>query len=182
MATRVPSAALRGPFRRLAAKLKVVEFNPRRYDAGTKGGLAPNQYYRAGKTGPGKPKYEYVTDDKGRIRGAYAENLQLKPAGQKRGSHNSKSKGKLPGDDAGHLFADQFDGSGGLDNIVSQARDLNQGAWKNMEEGWADALRNGKTVEVFTEVHYVEDAARPSGFTVKTVIDGVPQPPTKFAN
>ncbi|MGA4508503.1 DNA/RNA non-specific endonuclease [Propionibacteriaceae bacterium G1746] len=182
MATKVPSGALRGPFRRLAEKLKVVEFDVRKYNSTTKGGLEPNQYYKTGKTGAGKPKYEYVTDDKGRIRGAYAENLKLKPQGQKRGSHNSKSKGKQAGDDAGHLIADQFDGSGGLDNIVSQARDLNQGAWRNMEEGWADALRAGKKVEVFTEVHYVGDAARPSGFTVRTVIDGVPQPVTKFSN
>mgnify|MGYP002653728135 CR=1 FL=1 len=72
---------------------------------------------------------------------------------------------------AGHLFADQFDGSGGLDNIVSQARDLNQGAWKDMEGSWADAIRSGKKVEVFTEVHY-GGGSRPTGFTVTYEIDG----------
>lgn len=181
MATKVPTAKLRGPFRKLVDKLKVVEFDKAKFNSSTLGGLEPNMYYRAGKNVPGKPRYEYVTDSKGRITGAYTDDLKLKPQGQKRGSHNSKSKGKLDGDDAGHLFADQFDGSGGLDNIVSQARDLNQGAWKDMEESWADAIRSGKKVEVFTEVKY-GDGARPTGFTVKTVIGGKPQPPRIFDN
>lgn len=136
----------------------------------TETGLAPNQHYSGGKTGKGKPRYEYVTDDKGRIRGAYGD-LKLKPEGQKRGSHNSKPAGKVTGDDAGHLFADRFDGAGGLDNIVAQARELNQGAWKNMEQDWADALNAGKKVEVFTEVHY-GGGSRPTGFTVTYEIDG----------
>lgn len=181
MATRVPTAKLRGPFKKLVDKLKVVEFDKAKYNRSTLGGLEPNMYYKAGKNTHGKPRYEYVTDDKGRIKGAYTDNLHLKPEGQKRGSHNSRSRGKQDGDDAGHLFADQFDGSGGLDNIVSQARDLNQGAWKNMEESWADAINDGKTVEVFTEINY-GDGARPTGFTVKTVIDGVTQPIRKFPN
>ena len=50
------------------------------------------------------------------------------------------------------MLADQFDGSGGLDNIVSQARDLNQGAWKDMETDWADALRDGKQVKVLAKI------------------------------
>ena len=50
-----------------------------------------------------------------------------------------------------------------------------------MEESWADAIRNGKKVEVFTEVKY-GDGARPTGFTVKTVIGGKPQPPRIFDN
>lgn len=138
----------------------------------TETGLAPNQHYSGGKTGKGKPRYEYVTDDKGRIRGAYGD-LKLKPEGQKRGSHNSKPAGKVTGDDAGHLFADRFDGAGGLDNLVAQARDLNQGAWNNMEQKWADALNSGKKVEVFTDVHY-GSGSRPTGFTVRYEIDGEP--------
>lgn len=41
-------------------------------------------------------------------------------------NHNSNTAGKLPGDDAGHLFADQFGGSPDLDNLVSQRSDLNR--------------------------------------------------------
>ena len=72
------------------------------------------------------------------------------------------------------MFADQFDGSGGLDNIVSQARKLNQGAWRDMETDWADALREGKQVEVFIDIDYGTDGARPTDFVVKYVVDGVP--------
>ena len=181
MATKVPTAKLRGPFKALVEKLKVVEFDAAKFNKNTVGGLEPNMYYKAGKNKPGKPKYEYVTDDKGRIKAAYAENLHLKPEGQKRGPHNSKSPGKRPGDDAGHMFADQFDGSGGLDNIVSQARELNQGAWRDMETDWADALREGKQVEVFIDIDY-GDGARPTGFTVHSVVGGKVQPPRIFPN
>ena len=72
------------------------------------------------------------------------------------------------------MFADQFDGSGGLDNIVSQARELNQGAWKDMEEKWADARRDGKQVEALIDIDY-GDGARPTGFTVHSVVGGMPR-------
>ena len=40
-------------------------------------------------------------------------------------NHKSNTPGKLSGDDAGHLFADQFGGSPDLDNLLSQRSDLN---------------------------------------------------------
>ena len=112
---------------------------------------------------------------------AYASDLRLKPDGQPRGSYNSKPPGKQLGDDAGHLFGDQFDGSGGLGNIVPQLRSINQGEWAAMEREWVDAIRGGKKVEVFIEVHHVGTAARPSGFVVHSVVDGVIKPPQRFS-
>ena len=48
---------------------------------------------------------------------------------------------------------------------------MNQGAWKDMEADWADALREGKQVEVFIDIDY-GDCARPTGFDVTYLIDG----------
>ena len=42
-----------------------------------------------------------------------------------------------------------------------------------MEKKWADALRDGKQVEVLIDIDY-GDGARPTGFVVKYVVDGVP--------
>lgn len=167
------TAQLRGPFEKLKKYLDVVEFDAPKFNKNTVGGLEPNIYYKAGKDAVGKPKYEYLTDDMGRITAAYAEDLKLKPKGQKRGPHNSKTPGKLTGDDAGHLIADMFDGSGKLDNLVSQKRSINQGDWRKMEESWAKALEEGSNVEVLIEVGYKGADARPSHFDVRYVIDGV---------
>lgn len=172
MATKVPTAKLRGPFQKLIDKLKVVEFDEVPFSKGSKTGLQPNAHYKHGKNVPGKPKYEYVTDDKGRIVGAYTDDLKLKPAGQKRGPHDRRTPGKRPGDDAGHIFADQFDGAGDKGNLVSQLGTLNKGAWKDMEEEWADAIRAGKKVEVRIDINYAGDDLRPSDFLVEYVVDG----------
>lgn len=180
-ATRVPAAKLRGPFKALLEKLKVVDFDHVKYSKATETGLNPSTHYRYGKSGVGKPRYEYVTDEKGRIRSAYTDDLKLKPEGQKRGSHNAKTPGKLDGDDAGHLFADQFDGAGGKGNLVSQLSELNQGAWKNMETEWADALRSGKHVEVRIDVGY-GDGVRPTDFKVEYAIDGGKTITRRFLN
>ena len=40
-----------------------------------------------------------------------------------------------------------------------------------MEADWADALREGKQVEVFIDIDY-GDCARPTGFDVTYLIDG----------
>ncbi len=112
-ATKQVSTVLHGRFKKIADKLKVTKYDAAPRVRGSETGLGPNAHYSAGKSGPGKPRYEYVTDDQGRIRAAYAQELKLKPEGQPRGWHNSNTPGKLPTDDAGHLFADLFDGSGG---------------------------------------------------------------------
>ncbi|WP_443708028.1 polymorphic toxin-type HINT domain-containing protein, partial [Ruminococcus bicirculans (ex Wegman et al. 2014)] len=85
------------------------------------GTLKPNQEYKAGENG-----YTYKTDANGNISSAHADELKFKTH-DGRLNHNSNTAGKLPGDDAGHLFADQFGGSPELDNLVSQKSGLNRG-------------------------------------------------------
>ena len=49
---------------------------------------------------------------------------------------------RLPDDDGGHLIGTQFHGSGDIDNLVAQNKQINRsgGEWYNMEKEWANAL------------------------------------------
>lgn len=93
-------------------------------------------------------------------------------------NHNSNTAGKLPGDDAGHLFADQFGGSPDLDNLVSQRSDLNRAVkntdnYRSMEREWSNALKNGQNVtDVDIKLSYKNGSSRPSSFNVSYKIDG----------
>ena len=70
------------------------------------------------------------------------------------------------GDDRGHLIADQFDGNNTLANIVAMNGELNKGAYKAMEDLWAEAIRNGQHVSGTIELVYSGSSFRPSTFEV----------------
>lgn len=137
------------------------------------GTLKPNQEYKAGENG-----YTYKTDANGNISSAHADELKFKTH-DGRLNHNSNTAGKLPGDDAGHLFADQFGGSPELDNLVSQKSGLNRGIKgnpktnRNMEKQWSTALKNGqKVTDIDINLSYKNGSSRPSAFDVSYKIDG----------
>ena len=136
------------------------------------GTLKPNQEYKAGENG-----YTYKTDANGNISSAHADELKFKTH-DGRLNHNSNTAGKLPGDDAGHLFADQFGGSPDLDNLVSQRSDLNRAVkntdnYRSMEREWSNALKNGQNVtDVDIKLSYKNGSSRPSSFNVSYKIDG----------
>jgi len=137
------------------------------------GTLKPNQEYKAGENG-----YTYKTDENGNISSAHADELKFKTH-DGRLNHNSNTAGKLPGDDAGHLFADQFGGSPELDNLVSQKSGLNRGikgnpkTYRNMEKQWSTALKNGqKVTDIDINLSYKNGSSRPSAFDVSYKIDG----------
>jgi filamentous hemagglutinin len=49
---------------------------------------------------------------------------------------------------------------------------LNKGAWKQMENTWANALKDGKQVNVKIEPVYSGDSVRPDSFKVRYSVDG----------
>ena len=77
----------------------------------------------------------------------------------------------LPDDEGGHLIASIFDGPGERLNLVPMNANLNKGAWKSMENEWANALKNGKSVKVKIEPIYSGSAIRSDSFSVKYSID-----------
>ncbi len=131
----------------------------------------PNIIYETGEH-----RYLYRTDDFDRIDRAYAEDLQLK-LHDGRLSHNSKTLDKESGNHAGHIFGDLFGGSPELDNIVSQAKDVNLKEYRRIERDWADALRTSppKKVKVDIKVAYDGVSGRPSRFEINYRIDGEPR-------
>ena len=129
------------------------------------GKLKKNVRYRQGEFG-----YFSETDDFGRIDFAETENLQLSIT--ERAKHNGNTPGKLEGDHAGHIFGDRFGGSPELDNLVSQASNVNLSKFKVLENKWAKALKNGEKVEVKMKINYTGNELRPSSFDVNYIIDG----------
>ena len=135
------------------------------------GTLKPNQKYTTGENG-----YTYKTDSNGNISSAHADELKLKTHNG-RLNHKSNTPGKLSGDDAGHLFADQFGGSPDLDNLVSQKSDLNRAVkntdnYRSMEREWSKALKSGKKVtDVDIKLTYENGSSLPSVFDVSYKID-----------
>lgn len=131
------------------------------------GNLKPNIRYQTGEF-----EYIYQTDDLGRLTNWDAEELHLTER-TKRLPHDSKSPGKLSGDQAGHMAGDRFGGSPRKDNVVSQLRKVNLSDYKKLENQWAKALEEGKDVSVSVKLNYVGDSLRPDSFEVFYKIDGM---------
>lgn len=120
--------------------------------------------------------YEYETDRYGRIE-SVSGTLIDDPA--KRNAYAQRVAGgddRLDTDDGGHLIGSQFGGSGNLDNLVPMASATNRsgGKWYTMEQEWAKALDDGKTVDVKIKVIYPENDStkRPTEFVVSYTITG----------
>ena len=129
----------------------------------------PNVVYEAWEH-----RYLYRTNEVGRIDRAYAEDLQLK-LHEDRLRHNFNTLDKEIGDHAEHIFGDLFGGSPELDNLVSQAKDVNLKEYRRIERDWEAALKSNppKKVEVDIKINYDGSSMRPTSFEVKYKIDGI---------
>lgn len=146
------------------------------YKAGDR--LEPNTTYT-------ERGYKYTTNEHGRVTKVEGE-LELKDPNRKRKSSKTQTDvGKLGkkksgssydphADEGGHLVGDRFEGSSNINNLAPQNANLNRGKWKSMENEWANAIKDGKKVEVEIEVIYDGNTVRPDKFYVKYEIDGVP--------
>lgn len=119
--------------------------------------------------------YKYETDDKGRVISAEGQ-LQVKDHEGRRDMdpRPAVDKGDMrKTDDRGHLIADRFNGSGGIENLVPMDSELNQhGDYMKMENTLADAMRDGAKVELKVEPMYESNSTRPTEFRVTYTIDG----------
>ncbi|GAB2024490.1 DNA/RNA non-specific endonuclease [Lactovum odontotermitis] len=163
-----------------------AEFVKNPFVKGEGGKLRPNVQYRASAPGTNH-SYIYETNLEGDIVRVRADELSWK-GDRKRLTNKRNTPDKLKDDEAGHLIADQFDGSPELDNLVSQARDLNRGAgseWKEMETQWRDALTGNppkKVTDVQIDVQYEVGSHRPIGFDVQYTIEGQKTVTRSFPN
>jgi len=151
--------------------------------------LKPNIIYQTGEF-----PYLYETDECGRIIKAYAEELKISPikttnSATKKGSrfkHDQKSPGKQEGDHSGHIFGDLFGGSSKIDNLVSQAADVNtirknsniETSYRKIEIEWEKAIKeygNGSVSNVKVEMLYEGNNLKPDKFKVSYDINGIKQ-------
>ena len=121
-----------------------------------------------------KNGYKYVTDDKGRIVSAEGT-LRIREPDYKEFRENVKdydNQEYKPNDERGHLIGYQFEGSGGLENLVPMDHYLNQGDFKKLESTLADSVKNGDDVKLKVEPAYEDSSTRPSKFSVSYSING----------
>ncbi|NFQ68129.1 DNA/RNA non-specific endonuclease [Clostridium sporogenes] len=129
-----------------------------------------------------KPNVEYTTNEgykhKTDNMGAIDEvEGTLKLRDGKRSLYAQRTAGgdyRLADDDGGHLIGSQFLGSGKLDNLVPMNSQINRAGrkWYNMETEWANALKEGKDVQVKIQNIYESNNLRPVSFKIKYTIEG----------
>jgi hypothetical protein len=125
--------------------------------------------------------YKFTTDSSGRLTKAAGE-LEFGDAGRSANAAADARKLGEVGDQAGHLIARRFNGPKDLYNLVPQDAKLNMGLYKKMENEWAAALNEGKSVKVSIEVEYTGSSTRPTEFVVDYQIEGRPSVQKTFLN
>ncbi len=119
--------------------------------------------------------YEYATDELGRITSAEGKLQVKKHDGRYDMPDRIDKVGKgdqLGTDSRGHLIADRFNGSGGMENLTAQDYKVNQREVGNLEDELASHVNNGEEVYLKIEVKYEEKSFRPTEYHYKYTIDG----------
>lgn len=115
--------------------------------------------------------YKCTTDELGRIVDVKAEELILRKGTRNPGMQVAAGREyRLVDDDGGHLIGTQFRGSGDIDNLLAQNRQINRsgGEWYKMETEWANALKEipPKKVSVKIKPVFVGTSLRPDSYKV----------------
>lgn len=74
-------------------------------------------------------------------------------------------------DDGGHLIGARFGGAAGEENLTPQDRNLNRSGYKDIENGWADHLKDGDKVYVNVESYDSDGAGRPTNYMGYAIIE-----------
>ena len=106
--------------------------------------------------------YQYVQT----VHGKFAEGVLGNEPGKRNLSDQRTVGGedRRPTDDGGHLIGSRFHGSGNLENLEAQDRNLNRGSYKQMENRWAAAQDAGDQVFVHSESFRSNGSQRPDAF------------------
>nr|WP_256544513.1 DNA/RNA non-specific endonuclease [Pseudomonas sp. HMSC08G10] len=107
----------------------------------------------------------YQTDSLGRVV-KVESNLSLTKNDRNTYQQCVAGKCGIDGDEGGHFIASIFNGPGERLNLLPMNGNLNKGAWKTLENQWASALKEGKSVGVKNEPVYAGGSVRPEEFTV----------------
>jgi hypothetical protein len=117
----------------------------------------------------------YHTDDFGRVfktSGDLDDHVRVRLGNQQIKAVDIKD-GISGSDQGGHIIAARFFGPGEQINLYSQSATLNNTAWKEMENLWAQEMVAGKDVKVQIEAIFTGNSQRPDAFDVSFWIEGV---------
>lgn len=118
--------------------------------------------------------YRYETDNQGRIVSAEGK-LQLRNRDRLTIKDSLEDIGKgdeKETDNKGHVIADRFNGSNGLENIVAQDTTLNCVDYNKFETQLAKEVSAGKDVFMRVDLDYPGNSYRPDSFLVSYSING----------
>lgn len=118
--------------------------------------------------------YRYETDNQGRIVSAEGK-LQLRNRDRLTIKDSLEDIGKgdeKETDNKGHVIADRFNGSNGLENIVAQDATLNCVDYNKFETQLAKEVSAGKDVFMRVDLDYPGNSYRPDSFLVSYSING----------
>lgn len=118
---------------------------------------------------------DYITDNLGRVvktSGDLDDMVRIRLGYQQIRAVDVKD-GVRGTDQGGHIIGARFFGAGEQINYYPQSANLNQGAWKTMENKWADEMVAGKDVKVEVNPIFNGSTGRPDAFEVNYWIDNV---------
>ncbi|MBA3667280.1 MAG: DNA/RNA non-specific endonuclease [Sphingomonas sp.] len=119
-----------------------------------------------------KNGYSYELDAHARTRRVAGEiRLQSQPRSRSAQSNAGKPD-RRNSDDGGHFIAARFNGSREWFNHFAQDANFNRGAYRSLENQWAQATRSGKRVFVDITPDYRGTSMRPYKLTVRSIVDG----------
>ena len=132
--------------------------------------LVPNNTYELNG-------YKYETDENGRPSSVEGKLYLKEKSGYNSIAADISDIGKgneRSTDDRGHLIGNQFNGAGGVGNLVPQDKDLNRagGDYYKLETQLANELKAGKDVWVRIDLDYPGKSFRPYSFMVNYKING----------
>ena len=125
--------------------------------------------------------YKFSTDAQGRVSQVEGK-LDLKTADRNGYQQAKAGKAGDAGDEGGHLIASIFNGPGERLNLTPMNGNFNKGAWKSLETKLADALRDGKSVDVKIDAKYGGDGVRADSFRVQYKIGDGDVETARFRN
>jgi DNA/RNA non-specific endonuclease len=165
---------LDGSNRKLAAVYKEKVIAPGRTLAGTPGNKILNKEPLLKNITYEVDGFNYKTDDLGRVfyTDADLDNAVRVRLGNQQIRAVDVKEGVRGADQGGHIIASRFFGPGEQINLYPMSANLNLGAWKQMENLWADALVAGSDVKINIKSVFSGTIKRPDAFEVEYLIDG----------
>ncbi|WP_293883786.1 DNA/RNA non-specific endonuclease [Sphingomonas sp.] len=116
--------------------------------------------------------YDFALDSAKRTR-LVTGTLRLADAKRSQASQRNAGKpDRLSTDHDGHCIARRFDGPTEAFNHFTQDGNFNRGAYKSMENVWANDVRAGHKITVSITPTYQGQSKRPSSIDVNYFVDG----------